>query len=270
MAKIAILSGKGGTGKTFLATNLARVIGNCTYLDCDVEEPNGDIFLDGTTVAIEDVTVKVPIIDKSKCNGCRECVDFCRFNALGFVYDRVLVFKNICHSCNGCALVCKQGAISYEKQKVGEVTVATNNDIKVVTGKIKVGTESSVPTISQVLTHLGEFNIVDCPPGSACSVMEAVDEADYCIIVVEPTVFSHHNYLMVKELLERLKLPYGLVVNKDMDSKVSYDDNVIGRIPYNPEIGKLVANGKIVVDHSEEYRTIFEDIYAKVKEIAHV
>ncbi len=266
MANIAILSGKGGTGKTFVATNLARVAGKCTYLDCDVEEPNGNIFLNGPVLSTRDVTVKVPVIDREKCNGCRKCVDFCKFNALAYLYDRVLVFKNICHNCEGCALVCEQQAITFEHLKVGEVAIGSYHDVNVVTGTMKVGTESAVSTIAATLeSRQSGLNIIDCPPGTACSVMEAIEDADYCIIVVEPTLFSYHNYLMVKELLVKLKLPYGLIVNKDMESVVSYDDFVIARIPYQKEIGMLVASGKLAVEHSEQFRDIFNGILESVR-----
>ena len=266
MANIAILSGKGGTGKTFVATNLARVAGKCTYLDCDVEEPNGNIFLTGPIDLVKDVEVRVPIIDREKCDGCRKCVAFCHFNALAYLYDRVLVFKNICHNCEGCALVCPQNAISFEKLKVGEVITNKYLDTNVVTGKMKVGTESAVSTIAATLEFKEDgLNIIDCPPGSACSVMEAVEDADYCIIVVEPTLFSYHNYLMVKELLEKLNLPYGLIVNKDIEDSVEYRDNVIARIPYTKEVGMLVASGKLAVEHDEDYRNIFTDILDKLR-----
>lgn len=271
MAKIAILSGKGGTGKTFVATNLARIAGKCTYLDCDVEEPNGNIFLNGPITKTCDVTVKIPMVDKKKCDGCRECVSFCQFNALAYLYDRILVFKNICHNCGGCALVCPNDAISYENIKVGEVTIGQYLDTMVVTGTMKVGTESAVSTVATTLENAQPgLNIIDCPPGTACSVMEAIEDASYCIIVVEPTLFSYHNYLMVKELLEKLKLPYGLVVNKDMESTVEYTDNVIARIPYQKEIGMLVASGKLAVEHSDEYKGIFMDILDTLRREANV
>lgn len=266
MVNIAVLSGKGGTGKTFVATNLAWTIGKCTYLDCDVEEPNGNIFLNGVTTASKDVEVKVPVVDKEKCDGCRKCVNFCRFNALAYLYDRVLVFNNICHNCDGCALVCPQNAITYKELKVGEVSVNEYQDIKVVTGKMKVGTESAVSTIAATLNFKESgFNIIDCPPGSACSVMEAVEDANYCIIVVEPTLFSYHNYLMVKELLEKLKLPYGLIINKDVESNIAYDDHIIARIPYRKEIGMLVADGKLAVEHNQDYLAIFEEIHQALR-----
>lgn len=147
--KIAVLSGKGGTGKTFVSVNLAEVLEEGVYVDCDVEEPNGHLFFKPVWLEIDYITRKLPTIDQDICNGCRVCTDFCKFNALAYIADKVIVFEEICHSCSGCTLFCPQNAIT-EKDK--------------------------------------DHVVIDCPPGSACSVMENIKDADYCLLVAEPTI----------------------------------------------------------------------------------
>lgn len=266
MSKIAVLSGKGGSGKTFVSTNLFNIIENSTYLDCDVEEPNGYIFFkDSKKVEEKKVYRGVPSIDEEKCDGCRKCVDFCRFSALAFIADKPLVFSEICHSCGGCELVCPQGAIKNVDVEVGSFEIHRKNNSKIVNGIMEIGQASAVPLISKVLSEAEGTTIIDCPPGSACSTMEAIQNASYCILVTEPTVFSLHNVKMIVELVELFNIPYGFVINKS-DNKHDYiiedyiksiNKPLLLKIPFSKEIAKITANGDLISGTEADSNNLF-------------
>jgi len=164
MSRIAVLSGKGGSGKTFVSTNLSNIMNNSTYLDCDVEEPNGHIFFKDSELKYEKKVYRdIPTFDSNKCVGCRDCVNFCKFSALAFIKDTPLLFDEVCHSCGGCELVCKHDAIHYEKSQVGTLSVYDNNSKKIVSGEMRIGEASAVSLISEVLKEVSDNSIIDCP-----------------------------------------------------------------------------------------------------------
>lgn len=274
--KIAVLSGKGGTGKTLVSVNLAAVIQNSLYADCDVEEPNGYLFFKPENLEITDISVKLPVVNHSLCNGCRKCVDFCRFNALAFIGDRVHTFDNICHSCGGCMMFCPTGAITERDEKVGEVQIGSSEDVKVITGIIKTGKASGTPVISAVLKEVensDRCSIIDCPPGSACVVMESIKDADYCILVAEPTIFGAHNLKMVYDLVKLFKKPHGVVLNKCLEGEnpseqfcIENNIKILDKIYFDHELGKLNSNGFIVSREDKKYRDLFIGLLEKVKE----
>lgn len=272
--KIAILSGKGGAGKTFTAVNLASVMDKAVYVDCDVEEPNGRLFLKPDNVTSKEVYTLLPKFDADKCTGCKECVDFCKFNALVYVKEKPIVFKEICHSCSGCLNVCKYGAVMEVKRPVGIVETGSHNNVTAVTGVLNFGEASGVPVINDAINtgdSLGDTVILDCPPGSACSVMESVEGADYCILVAEPTAFGFHNFKMVYELATLLGKKCGVVVNKEDEPYEPLeafcnekDIPILLHIPYNSNIAKLSGEGHIYAEESEEGRKLFETLLDKV------
>jgi len=272
--KIAVLSGKGGAGKTMVAVNLAAIAQQVTYVDCDVEEPNGRLFLKPEGVAREPVCTLLPEFDASKCTGCRRCVEFCRFNALVYIKEKPLVFPEVCHACGGCQVVCPDGAVCEKERPVGCVERGQHGSVRVITGILNAGEASGVPVIKAALragdAH-GGLEIIDCPPGSACSVMESVASADYCLLVAEPTAFGFHNFQMVYELASLLGKPCGAVINK-MDAP--YDPlerfcetnglPILLRIPYSRQLARLAANGEIIAEKDMEYAGQFKRLLEKI------
>ena len=201
--RVAVLSGKGGTGKTLVSTNLAAVLKKSVYVDGDVEEPNGHLFFKPRSIENKKVKVKIPVVDNDRCTACRECVEFCRFNALALVANKLIVFEDICHSCGGCVRLCPENALSEKDKVIGEIKIGTSGGVKVYSGILNTGEVSGVPVIDGLLEGIKDEDdpiLIDCPPGSACIVMESIRDADYCILVAEPTLFGLHNLKMVYEL----------------------------------------------------------------------
>ena len=277
--KIAVLSGKGGTGKTFVSVNLAENAPSAFYLDCDVEEPNGHLFFKPEQITIKPVYKKLPVFLANKCNGCRKCVEFCKFHALAFVGEKPKVFKDVCHSCGGCMYICPSGAVTEEEHEIGHVECGLHKNVKVVTGMLNIGESSGVGVIKEVLRQAedsdAEHVIIDCPPGSACTVMESIDQSDYCILVAEPTIFGLHNFKMVYELVQLLKKRCGVVINKAPEEETVLDHyckehqiKVLCRIPYSKETAKQGANALIVSEADENMKKLFQDLLKKVEKEA--
>ena len=273
--KIAVLSGKGGTGKTFVSVNLAASLPNSTYIDCDVEEPNGRIFMKPQNVVTKTVTTKTPVFDEKLCNGCRACVDFCHFNALVFIKDKPMIFTDICHSCGGCSMVCKQGAIKEEDRPVGSLEIGDSDNTHIITGILNLGEASAVPVIKSALSEIPDNTdtvIIDCPPGSSCSVMESISNADFCIIVAEGTSFGLQNFCLVHELTEILKKPCGVIINKfenEYPPLNKYCEEkgipILLKIPYKKSASKSISDGNLVSRTDPEYAALFKSLIEKLE-----
>lgn len=298
--KIAVLSGKGGTGKTLLSVNMAAVAartGQVAYIDCDVEEPNGHLFFKPEGLVSEEVTVKIPVVNNELCNGCRKCVEFCKFNALAYIKDRLAIFGETCHSCGGCVLVCPEKALSEKEKAIGKVEKGFSDNVMVVTGILNPGIASGVPIINRLFSYYDESEslenikepkdlktsrtsettetskttVIDCPPGSACVVMESIKDADYCVLVAEPTLFGVHNLNMVYDLVKLFNKPHGVVLNKCMDGENPAEDfclekgiSIIEKIPFDKELGTMNSNALIVARENQKYKDIFLTILEKV------
>lgn len=277
--KIAVLSGKGGTGKTMVSVNLAAAAQRAAYLDCDVEEPNGHLYFKPENLVEEPVSVKIPRIDHETCTGCRRCVDFCKFNALGYINKKIMVFNDVCHSCGGCAFVCPERAISEWDKTIGTLRSGTSETVVVHSGFLNPGQSSGVPIIKEVLAKApveGTLTLIDCPPGSACVVMESIKDADYCVLVAEPTLFGVHNLEMVYELVGLFGKPHGVVLNKCLEDAPNPSEAfcsehaipVLGKIPFDLELGAINSNGEILVRAQAHYAALFSELLLKVKEAA--
>ena len=274
--RIAVLSGKGGTGKTLVSVNLAAAAELSTYIDCDVEEPNGHLFFKPELVQEEEVTVNIPKVDNQRCTGCRKCVDFCKFNALAYIKDKLIIFEEICHSCGGCIMFCPENALTEREKVIGKVQKGVSDQVEVHTGILNTGEVSGVPIIKSLLdqskTEVHKFKIIDCPPGSACSVMDSIKDADYCILVAEPTLFGVHNLNMVYELVKLFDKPFGVVLNKCLGEDnpaekfcLERDIKILSRIPFESELGKLNSNAEIAVRKNDKYRDIFSNLLEILK-----
>ncbi len=271
--KIAVLSGKGGTGKTLVSVNLAAAARDSMYVDCDVEEPNGHLFFKPEDVKSRQVAVKIPRVDRDKCNGCRVCVDFCNFNALAWIGEELKIFDEICHSCGGCIVLCPQDALTEKEKVIGQVQRGKSEDVTVLTGMLNTGEASGIPIIKELLKDTGEKEqtFIDCPPGSACIVMETVAAADYCILVAEPTVFGVHNLNMVWELVKLMGKPCGVVINKCLEEENPAEKfcsekgiEIIGTIPFDSELGLLNSNALIAARENDKYNKLFRRLLSRV------
>ena len=273
--QIAVLSGKGGTGKTFISVNLACVTENAVYVDCDVEEPNGHLFFKPEITEKQSVSVNIPEWDKTKCTFCRKCVDFCRYNALAMIKEKLYVFNEVCHSCGGCMILCPQKAITEKPREIGVVETGKSDDVTVLTGCLNTGEVSGVPVIKALLEKLDGISdtIIDCPPGSACVVMESIKKADYCILVAEPTLFGVHNFQMVYELVKQFKKPFGAVLNKCIDGEnpaenfcIENSIPILSKFPYNDELAKINSSGLIAARENVKFAEQFRQLLSAVKE----
>jgi len=273
---LSIASGKGGTGKTTVATNLALSLDSVQLLDCDVEEPNSHVFLDIDLKDLADVSVTIPQIDKEKCSFCGKCSDFCAYNALAVVPQDVLVFDELCHSCNGCALVCPEDAIFWKSRVIGTLQQGFYSDsLEFIQGQLNVGEMQAVPVIKALKKHTsGDKNvIIDSPPGTSCPVIETVQGSDYCILVTEPTPFGLHDLKLAVEVLNHLELPFGVIINRDGfgDNNVEEyctlnDIPILLKIPHDERIAHLYSQGKAFVLEMPEWKDIFSNLYFSLLE----
>ncbi len=266
---IGVLSGKGGTGKTLVSTNLALSM-NATYVDCDVEEPNGFIFLKPENIESKRVYVDNPLVDKSKCILCGKCVEFCEFNALAKTKE-IFIFEKLCHSCGGCEIVCPTGAMSYKKRSIGSIDEGTSGNIKCIRGILDVGEVMAVPLIENVLESLDDnLNIVDCSPGTSCNVVASIENLDRAILVAEPTEFGLHDFKRAIELCRIFNIPHGVIINMVIEedniiSKYCKENNVeiLATIPFDKKIAKTYSRGDMISE-IDEYKVIFTDLAEKL------
>lgn len=271
--KIAVLSGKGGTGKTTVAVNLSMLMG-FRYADCDVEEPNGFIFLAPDVVETIDVVVPNPAVDEEKCAACGACVRICQFHALALTKNGIRLFEKMCHGCGACVHVCQKGAIEEVERSVGLVEIGRNDRIECIKGVMNVGESMAGPVIAVVKAVLrdGKDTLIDCAPGSACNVVKAVDGADYALLVTEPTEFGRHDLNIAVELVKKLKIPCGVIINR-ADENVglitdycqSRNIPVLGMIPFDRKAARMYSEGILLLE-DEIYRECFEALSLKLKE----
>lgn len=269
---IVVLSGKGGTGKTLVSTNLALYM-KTNYVDADVEEPNGFIFLKPKIENVYNVEVDIPSIDVNKCKKCYKCVNFCEFNALAISKDKILVFDKLCHSCGGCKIVCPFDAISYKKKIIGIIEKGISGDVHCIRGVLNVGEAISVPLIKELLNNLSsDINIIDSAPGTSCNVVNTLSYANCAILVTEPTEFGLHDLKRAVTLVENLKIPFGVLINRVIEhdniiKKYCEDKNIkiLCEINYDKKIAELYSNGSILIDN-DDYKKVFVNLSNNIKE----
>ena len=284
--KIAIASGKGGTGKTTVAVNLAAVAHlngkKSVYVDCDVEEPNGHIFLKPEIADRRNVTNPIPVIDEEKCNSCGECGKICHFNAIAVILDRVLVFPELCHGCGGCFHACPRGAITESPREVGKIETGRsypvqkggNEGIGFIHGILNLNEAMAVPVIREVRKMIpeSEWVVIDAPPGTSCSMVATVRDADYALLVTEPTPFGLHDLELAYRTVKELGLPAGVVINRTGTGDSGVEDfcaregvEILAEIPESREIAEIYSRGSIIINESEEFASIMTGLMEKIE-----
>lgn len=273
---ISIASGKGGTGKTTIATNLALSINNdVQFLDCDVEEPDAHIFLNPRIKKTLTASIPVPKIDESKCNFCGRCAEVCAYNALAVLKDKVLTFPHLCHGCGGCSLLCPQKAITEVNKDIGVVEIGNSNNLQFLQGRLNIGETMSPPLIKAVKNYINPTRIViiDAPPGTSCPVIEAIKGSDFCILVTEPTPFGLNDLILAVRVLRKLNISFGVVMNRSDigDNKLEdycekEDIPALMRIPFKKEIAVAYSKGIPIVERFPEYKDEFVSLFKRIKE----
>ena len=276
--KVAIASGKGGTGKTTVAVNLAvtasRSGRSVAYIDCDVEEPNGHIFLKPTLGAEKSVGVMVPRVDEDKCTHCGQCGEICQYSAIASAGQIVLVFAELCHGCGGCTLVCPTGAIAEVLHETGKVQAGSAGPIGFVHGRLNVGQAMSPPVIRAVkaATPGADVAVFDAPPGTSCPVIESVRDCDFVVLVTEPTPFGLHDLKLAVEMLRELKLPFGVVINRaGLDDQETHSYcrtnaiDILAEIPDNRNIAEAYSRGEIICETLPDLRGSFQRLLDEIE-----
>jgi MinD superfamily P-loop ATPase len=274
--KIAIASGKGGTGKTTVSVNLARTLGTkVQLLDCDVEEPNAHLFLRGNRTKEEIVTIPVPQVDEALCNGCCECGKFCAYNAIVTFGTAPLIFPEMCHGCGGCTLVCPTKAITERGRRIGMVETMESENITLIGGRLDVGVAMAPPLIREVKKCLQNNlpAILDAPPGTSCPVIAAIRDTDMVLLVTEPTPFGLNDLMLAVDMVRELKIPFGVIVNRmgcgdDRVHDFCKKENIpiLLEIPDDRRIAESYSRGILMVDALPEYRSLFQSLILKVNE----
>jgi MinD superfamily P-loop ATPase len=274
---ISIASGKGGTGKTTVATNLAQSIeSNVQFLDCDVEEPNAHLFLRPQFVETESVAMPVPEVDLEKCTFCGRCANICRFNAIAVIPDTtVLTFHELCHGCGGCEAVCPENAITETTRELGVLERGYCGDLVFIRGRLRVGEAMAPPLINKVRSSAepDKVTIIDAPPGTSCPVIASIKRTDFVLLVTEPTPFGLHDLKLAVGAVDLLGLPAGLVINRSDtgDDAVKHYAAEIGlpvlmEIPFDRRIAEAYSNGEMMIEVLPEWRECFLSIYNRIRE----
>jgi len=279
---IAVASGKGGTGKTFLSTNLFNVLQksfkDVAYYDCDVEEPNGHLFIKPENINEEVISVEIPEVDSSKCIKCGKCGELCQYNAITLIASKIYVFEDLCHSCGGCNLVCPVGAISNVKHRVGTIQSGELANAKFYSGCLDVGKILTVPIIKQLTKYFHKnseyINIIDAPPGTSCPVVASVSSVDYVLLVTEPTKFGLNDLSLIVKMLKKFDVPYSVVLNRSGLGKNSLIEDFCKeenipidlKIPFSREISTVYSSGGLFSDSSENFKTDLLNLFETIQE----
>lgn len=275
--KLAIASGKGGTGKTMLATSLADTLSSeipLTFLDCDVEAPNAHLFLKPNFTQSEPVTLPIPEIDPARCTLCGRCVGVCQYNALAKIGTQILIFPQLCHGCGSCTLQCPEDAIDEIEKPIGQILRGqAKNNIDYAMGEMTIGEPMPTPIIRAVKQsdqNTRDLTIIDCPPGASCSVVTAIHDSDFVLVVTEPTPFGWHDLNQMLGVIRETGTPAGLVINRDGIGDREIEEQLSGlpipillRIPFRDDVAKGLAKGDLLTDVLPEYRPALRNLFEK-------
>jgi len=276
---ISVASGKGGTGKTTVAVNLALSLKNIQFIDCDVEEPNAHIFLKPRITGEKKASILVPDVDEAKCTYCGKCREVCAYHAIAVLpgsdgkKGSVLIFPHLCHGCGACSLLCPQEAIKEVNKEIGVIEIGEKGDMQFINGRLNIGEAMSPPLIRQVKEYVNSTRtvIIDAPPGTSCPVITAVKGSDFCVLVTEPTPFGLNDLILAVEVLRKLQIPFGVVINRSDLGDGKVDDYckeasipVLMRIPFSREIAVSYSEGVPIVEQDASYQDKFINLYLNI------
>jgi len=275
--RVAVASGKGGTGKTTVATNLAVLLSragkNVAYLDCDVEEPNGHIFLKPAIESSETIYLPVPVVDQDKCTLCRKCEEICQYNAIVCMGNKTLVFQELCHACGGCYLICPVNAITEVDREVGVVEEGFAGKIRFAHGKLKIGEALSPPLVKGVKKRAIDdgITVLDAPPGTACPAVETVMHADLVVLVTEPTPFGLNDLKLAVDMTRQVGVEFGVIINRsdigdDKTEKFCQQHRIelLGEIPDDRDVAVAYSHGELPIDAVSGYSDYLHPLVEKI------
>ena len=275
---VSIASGKGGTGKTTVATNIAQSLGaQVQLLDCDVEEPNAHLFINPTFDESETIYLPVPKINDDRCSYCGKCAEICQFNAIAVVNQNILVFEELCHACGGCWQICPDGAIQKERRELGIIQKGHRNGLEFVHGRLRVGEAMSPPLIKKVRGYQNpeKLTIIDAPPGTSCPVIAAMRGCDFVLLVTEPTPFGLYDLKLAVGAAVMLKIPLGLVINRsdlgdDRVREYAHQEGlpILMEIPFNRQIAEAYSRGEMLVEVMPQWKNRFLELYDKIRHLS--
>ncbi|MDD2590430.1 MAG: ATP-binding protein [Fermentimonas sp.] len=281
--KIAIASGKGGTGKTFISTNLFHTLQlqgeNVTLVDCDAEEPNASAFIKGKLLESYPVIQLVPVIDETKCTYCGKCSEYCNYNAIFFLEERkiIKVTEELCHGCGACSFVCSYDAISEKEDTLGEINrFGVSSHSELVEARMKVGVYSPVSVLKEAIKAAGDAPIVlmDSPPGTSCPFIQTVDKADFVVLVTEPTPFGLSDLRQSVEVLKTMNKPFGVIINRaDMGGEGVYQylhkENIthLMSIPFKRDIAAVYSKGELLCEEQPSWQQSFSSLFNQIKDL---
>ncbi len=274
---ITVASGKGGTGKTTVATNLAVAVeSEVQVLDCDVEEPNAHLFLKPEISDTTTATTPVPEIDLEKCTLCGECEKICQFKAIVVLDDTVLTFPEMCHGCGGCTAVCPAAAITEIGRELGVIETGYRKGVTFGHGRLRIGEAMAPPLIKKVraLALPDRFTIIDAPPGTSCPVIASMKGTDFVVLVTEPTPFGLHDLKLAVGAVKQLGIPHGLVINRaEMGDRRVYtyaeEEHIpiLMEIPFDRQVAEAYSNGALIVETHPEWKDAFRHLFFSIKKL---
>ncbi len=278
---ISIASGKGGTGKTLVATSLALALKDRERLqlvDCDVEEPNAHIFMKPVITYSEAVSIPVPAVAEDTCSYCGKCAEVCAYNAIAVIGRHVLVFPELCHGCGACSYLCPEKAISEHRKEIGVIETGRSDGTAFANGKLAVGEAMAPPIIREVKSRINNNGtvIVDVPPGTSCPVVESVKGSDFCLLVTEPTPFGLNDLALAVKMVRALDVSCGVVLNRAGEGDSQIEEHcrkeripVMLTIPLDTDIARLYSRGITLVDGMPQWRESFVRLFNQVEEMVH-
>jgi MinD superfamily P-loop ATPase len=276
---ISVASGKGGTGKTLVATSWALALSDkdkVQLLDCDVEEPNAHIFLNLQVDQSQPVSIAVPKVDEAKCTYCGKCAEVCVYNAIAVVQTKVLIFAQLCHGCGACSYLCPESAITEESREIGVLERGHCGNVELIQGKLTIGEPMAPPIIREVKKHVDPTRtvIIDVPPGTSCPVVEAVKGTDFCLLVTEPTPFGLNDLSLAVEVVRKLQIPCGVIINRvgvgdDRVERYCLEEKIpiLLKIPLDREIAILYSKGIPLIEGMPQWRDAFLTLFQDIEQI---